>query len=209
MPNDFGVFAPIFEAPHGYLVLLNLATEDSVASVNAIKVCCMKPSSLSDVSLLLEESNWRPTLVACVAALFMSHTPETTKQLWQRLDRGSWVTPQIAVVLSMTDPEFESQARRRLENHCPLDATDLLAMTMPERHSAEGPAGGHARSAKAAASLSWLSSLKFPDASWLKAVQASAEHQALKSEDIDSAEVITERWHHRIAEVLRRLKHRS
>ncbi|MBE2287874.1 MAG: hypothetical protein IAE77_30730 [Prosthecobacter sp.] len=205
MPNDFGVFSPILDSPHGYLVLLNLATEDSVASVNAIKACCMKPSSLSDASLLLEESNWRPTLVACVASLFMGHTPEITKRLWHRLDRGSWVTPQLAVVLSMTDPEFEHQARRRLENHCPLDATDLLAMTMPERHSAEGPAGGTARSAKAAASLGWLSSLKFPDADWLKTLQASAEHQALKSEDIDSSGAIAEKWHHRIAEVLKRV----
>lgn len=205
MPNDFGVFDPIFESPHGYLVLLNLATEDSVAAVSAIRDCCSKPSAVSDVRLLLEDSNWRPTLVACVSALFMEPTLEMTKRLWGRLDQGSWVAPQVAVVLFMIDPEFEAQARQRLEDHYPIDSTKLLAMTMPERHSAEGPAGGRARSAKAAAALSWLSSLKFPNAAWLQAVQSSAEHQALKSEDIDSTEAITEKWHHRIDEVLKRL----
>jgi hypothetical protein len=135
----------------------------------------------------------------------MEPTLEMTKRLWGRLDQGSWVAPQVAVVLFMIDPEFEAQARQRLEDHCPIDSTKLLAMTMPERHSAEGPAGGRARSAKAAAALSWLSSLKFPNAAWLQAVQSSAEHQALKSEDIDSTEAITEKWHHWIDEVLKRL----
>jgi hypothetical protein len=136
----------------------------------------------------------------------MDPTPEMTKLLWGCLDQASWVTPQIAVVLFMIDPEFETQARQRLENNCPIDSTKLLTMTMPERHSAEGPAGGHARSAKAAVSLAWLSSQKFPDTTWLLAMRSSAAHQALISEDIDSTEAITEKWHHRITEVLKRLK---
>lgn len=161
-PPDFGAYAPLFDCAHAYLSLLNLCSEDSADAVRLVRRCAGADSGGASALALLADLNWRPNLVAAVAASFLPFDARIAKALWHRMDTGSWVVPQIAVILAAIDPDFERHVRRRLEAHCPLDFSELRALTMIERHSAAGPAGGVERSAKAAAALQGLLSATDP-----------------------------------------------
>ncbi len=201
MPNEFGVFAPVFESAHGYLALLHLSAEDSTDAVRLVRQCAVADIDRSATLGLLRDLNWRPTLVAAVAAAFLPPDSRIADALWHRFDSGSWVVPQIAIVLSAIDPDFQTQARRRLEAHCPLDSTDLRALTMIERHSAAGPAGGTERSAKAASALENIVAAIFPQPVWLAPIVATSEHQALVASDIDAGGGIAQRWGERFTQI--------
>ena len=162
MPNDFGAFAPVFDSPHGYLALLNLSSDDSLEAVRLVHRCAAIDPDRTPILALLSDLNWRPTLVAAVAAAFIPLDTRILDALWHRFDAGSWVVPQIAVILATIDPDFQIQARHRLEAHCPLDSSELRALTMLERHSAAGPASGAQRSAKAASALQAILSAAVP-----------------------------------------------
>ncbi len=74
------------------------------------------PHLTSKVHALIQDSNWRENLVA-VGAIFVSpilRDPHTLSLAWQCFDRGSWVTPQWAALLSIFDPQFLLKARQRL-----------------------------------------------------------------------------------------------
>lgn len=201
MPNEFGVFAPVFESPHGYLALLNLSAEDSIDAVRLVRQCAVADVDRSAILELLRDLNWRPTLVAAVAATFLPPDSRIIDALWHRFDSGSWVVPQIAVVLSEVDPAFQAQARRRLEAHCPLDSTELRALTMIERHSAAGPAGGSERSAKAASALEDIVAAISPQPVWLVPIIATSEHQALVASDVDAGGSIARHWGERFTQI--------
>src|SRR5688572_24296551 len=107
MHPEFGIFEPVFESAHGYLALLGLNSGDATEAVELVRNCCGKVSNpSSDIYRLLAEPNWRPHLVAAVAAIVSGFDAETANLLWRRLDRGSWVTPQIAAALFLVDPDF-------------------------------------------------------------------------------------------------------
>lgn len=188
----------MFESAHGYLALLHLNSVDCVDAVRLVRRCASEDVDRADELGLLGDLNWRPTLVAAVAACFLPPDARTASALWRRFDAGSWVVPQIAVVLSEMDPDFLTQARRRLEAHCPLDDSELRALTMAERHSAAGPEGGVARCAKAASALEAVVSSLSPQPEWLAAVLAAPEHQALVSSDIDAGGRIALEWRRRL-----------
>lgn len=191
----------MFESAHGYLALLRLSSVDCVDAVRLVRRCASADVDRADELGLLGDLNWRPTLVAAVAALFLPPDARIAAALWQRFDAGSWVVPQIAVVLSEIDPEFLTEARTRLEAHCPLDDSELRALTMADRHSAAGPEGGAARSAKAASALEAVVSSLTPQPEWLAAGLASPEHQALVSSDIDAGGRIALEWRRRLQHI--------
>lgn len=203
MDPRFGVFAPVFETAPGYLALLGLRGADAPEAVARVRDCCQRTSDpFPDVCRLLTDTNWRPHLVAAVAAIVRGYHDEAVRLLWRRLDTGSWVTPQIGVALSLVDPDFLRSAHERLEARCPLDASDLQRMTALERHSAAGPAGGVERSAKAAQTLLHLVRRRASQAEWLTDLVAAADFQTLLREDIDGSDGITEGWHERITAIL-------
>jgi hypothetical protein len=206
MSNEFGVFAPAFEPPHGYLALLHLSAEDSSDAVRLVRQCAVADIDRSAILGLLGDLNWRPTLVAAVAAALLPPDPRITNALWHRLDSGSWVVPQIAVVLSGVDPDFQTQARRRLEAHCPLDSNDLWVLSMIERHSAAGPGGDTERSAKAASALETIVAGISPQPAWLAPIVATSEHQALVASDVDAGGSIAQRWGERFTQIRRLLQ---
>jgi hypothetical protein len=206
MPSDFGAFTPVFETAHGYLALLNLSADDSADAVRLVRQCAANDIGGVSVLALLADLNWRPTLVAAVAAAFLPPDPRITDALWHRFDTGSWVVPQMAVVLAAIDSDFELHARQRLESHCPLDSSELRALTMVKRHSAAGPAGGTERSAKAASVLQAILSPKDPRPEWFELILASAEHQRLVALDIDSAGSIAQRWAERFTHIRQQIQ---
>lgn len=207
MPDDFGVFAPVFEsAAHGYLALLNLSADDSADAVRLVRQCAAADIDRSAILGLLSDLNWRPTLVAAVAAAFPPPDTRITAALWHRFDAGSWVTPQIGVVLSAIDPDFLTHARERLEARCPVDHSGLRSLTTLERHSAAGPAGVTERSAKAASSLQSILFGLAAQPEWLSVVLASPGHQALVALDVDSSGTIAECWGARFTRIRHQLQ---
>lgn len=202
MSNGCDAFAPVFESPHGYLALLHLTSNDAEAAVRLVRDCASSPSARLGMIELLQEVNWRPTLVAAVAALFIPANPDILKNLWKRIDSGSWVVPQIAVTLSIVDPDFMDRCKERLAENCPLDLSELRSLSALERHSAAGPAGGVERSAKAARALSWLAGQCEPRPDWLLQLLETPEYQSLVAQDMDSSDIIAEQWHRRIMAIL-------
>jgi hypothetical protein len=102
----------------GHLPLLNLrGCEREIRIVReAVGAQEVEPT----IRAMLADPNWRPNLVAAVAVLFLPPDGRLAAPLWQALDEGSWVSPQLAVVLSLHDPGFAEAAIRRAWRQCPM-----------------------------------------------------------------------------------------
>lgn len=124
------IFDPLFESKYDYLCLLNLGGEDAVRAVQLVRACCRSVADpYPDINHWLDDPNWRVHLVAAVAAILQGPDPETVRRLWHRFDAGSWVTPQLAATLFLVDSDLERQSRTRLEAGCPVDVSELRAMS--------------------------------------------------------------------------------
>lgn len=130
--------------------------------------------------------------------MIVGYDVDTVKLLWHRIDSGSWVTPQIGAALSVVDPNFLEDARTRLEAGCQVDTSALMSMTALQRHSATGPAGSVARSAKAAQALLKLVQMQPLKSPWLEKVIADSEFQRLLAQDMDKSDILTENFLQRI-----------
>jgi hypothetical protein len=114
--------------------------------------------------------------------------------LWNAIDAGSWVTPQLVVTALFSDPAFPTRVRDRVEAHCPV--TLLSTLTPLVRHVVTGPGDAHARSAKMLASIlcvcSVVPSLAAREASW----RAKTETQALLDADAfkDRSHLVASHW---------------
>jgi hypothetical protein len=95
-----------------YLALINLHTdvENTVAAIKDIVATEQKDILERDTLRLLQARNWRFHLVACGVMLAGLSSPELINQLWNVLQRGSWVAPQIAATVSLLDPRFSTRA---------------------------------------------------------------------------------------------------
>lgn len=196
---DFGTFEPVFQSAHGYLALLNLSSGDEAEAVDLVRRCCQKvPHPVPEICRLLADSNWRPHLVAAVAAILVKPDRDVVRSLWHRMDMGSWVSPQIGVALYIVDPDFEVESRRRLEAECPLNISELASMTALERHVAAGPAGSVERSAKSASTLIQLLKMKTPIPAWVQGLADSERIRTLVAMDIDGSAAIAEKWFRKI-----------
>lgn len=135
------------------------------------------PDRTAALERLLDTPDWRPHLVAAVAA-FVSpeHTP--VEAFWARVAAGSWVVPQLAAVLSVVDPAYAARAGRLIE--ALLDAA-------PEQ-----PAWG--RRAKDVAALGAL----------LEAPPSDPRFAALVAADPDWGGQLATRWLARMREALAR-----
>jgi hypothetical protein len=193
--SEFGIFEKVFQDWRGYLPLLNLSTEDAPESVKLVQRCCNEATDpFPDICHLLKEYNWRPHLVAAVAMINTGYQATALKLLWRLVDTGSWVTPQLGVALFLVDPDFQSQARIRLEAGCPIDVAGLIAMSPLERHSAAGPGGSIHMSAKAAATLLHLSKMVSPKPGWVEEMATSQKTRELLAHDLDESDIIAEGW---------------
>jgi hypothetical protein len=189
-----GVFSPVFSSG-GYLALLHLDSPDAKSVVSSVVKCGQASRTPHrDIARLLDESNWRPHIVAAVAVAALRYDPQSMQQLWVAFDSGSWVAPQLAVAAYLRDPNFCELAKRRILTGCPLKSSRLTSLRPLQRHVAAGPSGARPRSAKAAASLIWLASRLAPTPDWLAAEQSSRDLVTLLAEDVDQSALIAEHW---------------
>jgi len=135
-----------------YLTLLHLNSPRVGVVERVMESARSSPDLAAELRELLSEG-WREALVAC-AALFGRSSPELLDLLWEALDRGSWVAPQMVVTLSMLDQRFRERARQRLLSGCPVQPEPRRAkLSGPEIHVIHGPAGIDSLSAKTRVSL--------------------------------------------------------
>jgi len=201
----FGVFSPIFDSEPGYLDLLHLHAPKSNLTVSRVIECGRLSSDpFLDIGRLLDEANWRPHLVAAVALSVLGYNRVAFTKLWNAFDAGSWVTPQLAVVAYLRDPDFSEQAKVRVRARCPVDASRLTPLSPLERHVAFGPAGAPERSAKAVCALIYLLRV-FGQSDWLTTELASPDLSMLLSGDRDNTSSIAEDWLGSLKAILRSL----
>ena len=125
----------------------------------------------------------------------MSPFASAVTQAWRAFDSGSWVSPQLAAMLSLVDPDFATLAIDRLERGCPLSHDqDYEILSELERHSAEGPSGGYLRSCKAAAALLALLDTDIPTGRRTLACHDDPELQRLIADDKDRASELATLW---------------
>ncbi|GAB5526201.1 MAG: hypothetical protein Roseis2KO_40730 [Roseivirga sp.] len=120
---NYGVFSEFWDGHPNHLPLLNLyEPPESHKDLNLAKsidrldfiISTNSEEAITDgIQLLLEDDNWRPHLVAALVILKISKIQQSKMKmlLWKRVKQWSWVSPQILVVLSMIDPEFDRLAK--------------------------------------------------------------------------------------------------
>jgi hypothetical protein len=188
MLKAFGPYAVVFdrieEDTTPYLRLLGLDRQRSLTVVEIIGKANRGNGAAAARHAMLTDENWRLHLVAGVATYFDPST-ESINDCWAAIDAGSWVTPQLAAVVSAVDPNFTDEATMRLDNGAPLLGNGRFGLSSAlELHSAQGPAGTTARSAKLAASLLAL----------LPKSNPSSALADLVAKDIDNSGQIASRW---------------
>ncbi len=201
----FGVFSSLFDPEPRYMDFLNLDPRQSKLAVSRVVECCHSSSDpFLDIACLLDEENWRPHPVAAVALSVLGYNRAAFTKLWAAFDTGSWVTPQLAVVAYLRDPDFSEQAKVRVRARCPVDASRLTPLSPLERHVAFGPAGAPERSAKAVCALIYLLRV-FGQSDWLTTELASPDLSMLLSGDRDNTSSIAEDWLGSLKAILRSL----
>jgi O-acetyl-ADP-ribose deacetylase (regulator of RNase III) len=141
-------FDPVLENPGTlYLSLLNLGA-DAAETIELIRnIAGRSPDPDTEITALFQ-GGWRLELIAGIAVLTGAATPATLKGLWQAIDRGSWVSPQLVVIASLLDPCFVDQAKRRLLVRCPIVQGERHTMDLMKAHVTHGPDDDRERSAK-------------------------------------------------------------
>jgi hypothetical protein len=134
------------------------------------------------IEVMLQGRNWRPHLVASVAALLSQDRTTYATALWRTFDRGSWVAPQLAVALYFTDPEFSREAKDRIAGRCPVTAA-------PDPPAIER----NVRPRNFASLLRVLSYLP-SEANWVVSELERSEVRALVKADCDSSGDIADWW---------------
>jgi hypothetical protein len=148
-----------------------------------------------EICALLNGLDWREHLVGALASILgRRQSSAVITAHWNAFDEGSWVSPQLAVVLSLIDPSFAQQSRDRIECRClgVPDRTHSVSMLL--RTVVSGPAGGYHRACKALSALCVVSK-RFPELrQWLKEQKQQPDVQRMLSDDPDSGGMIAFYW---------------
>lgn len=162
---DFGVFKDFWNGHPNHLPLLRLRIQNNEAGdwnlgksldiLDLISENHHQDLVFEGIHKLLNNEDWRPHLVATLASFKLS--PDNQQKLipsfWNRLEKGSWVSPQILAVLSIIDEDFESKGKEVLNTGFQVNFSQ---MNMAEHHSARGPEGSKVASEKVITSIKLL-----------------------------------------------------
>jgi len=143
-------YGPDLEVP-GYLQLLNCHGSGVDVVLDRIQIALSTDRPQAWIDGIFADPNWRPHLVGAAALLLDERRVLNCSPMWEAIDRGSWVTPQLVATAYLTDPAFQDHVSRRLENRCEVSVpTGLHPLA---QHTATGPANRVQRSAKLLSSL--------------------------------------------------------
>lgn len=172
---DFGIFKEFWNGHPNHLPLMGLHNDNDEPkewnlnkSLDRLDLICDENSKeliIEGIHKLLNNEDWRPHLVAILVSFKIS-TDEQQRlipEFWKRLEKGSWISPQILSVLSIIDKEFESKGRQILNNGFKVDYSPIK---MTEHHSARGPEGSNGASEKVFSSINTLLENQDDDFGW-------------------------------------------
>jgi hypothetical protein len=102
-----------------YVYLLQL-NDSAVWTMSAIiQSLTHSPDPAREICALLNGLDWREHLVGGIASILgQQQSAPVIAALWSAFDEGSWVSPQLAVVVSLVDPAFAEHARERILQRC-------------------------------------------------------------------------------------------
>jgi hypothetical protein len=218
--SALGRYDPIF------LLWFGEHSESSIGKLS--EAMTQSPDLEGELCALLNEPNWRGHLTAAVALVISEKaaTKKVVEALWEALERGSWVSPQLAVCLSYIDPNFSLQAKACIERCCSVLArraarsdeatgrpriqdapaglisrcvkaiTTFLKRWLELSPSGEEAASKHIeqQSAKTAAAMLYLCSLRPDCEAWVTCCRAESRTQRLLALDLDRGGQIAEAW---------------
>jgi O-acetyl-ADP-ribose deacetylase (regulator of RNase III) len=148
----FGCYWSYFQESGGlYLHLLHLndaAGEQSSQCARWLRRLAEEELYWEEDTLrLLEERGWREHLGAAVSFYLCSRPhPAILDALWKALSRGSWVSPQLLVVLSQRDPHFAPKLDRLLTRGVQAESSGNALVD----HVEQGPGDDNSRLGKIA-----------------------------------------------------------
>jgi hypothetical protein len=127
------VFEPFWKGRLYYLTFLHLtdrknddgqsALDEALQALYTILESNPRKEIDGGIHSLLTELDWRAHLVALISLLALKPANHRFQfeMLWQRIHKGSWVSPQIVAVLQLLDSEFEKRGRCILSGEAPLE----------------------------------------------------------------------------------------
>jgi len=172
---DFGIFKEFWNGHPNHLPLMGLHNDNDEPkewnlnkSLERLDLICdgnNEESIIEGIYKLLNSEDWRPHLVGILASFKIS--PDQQKKLipnfWTRLEKGSWISPQILSVLSIIDEKFELKGKEILDNGFQVNYS---LMEMAKHHSARGPEGSKGASEKVISSINSLLENQNDDFGW-------------------------------------------
>ncbi|RKR08778.1 hypothetical protein C8C82_0662 [Flavobacterium sp. 81] len=162
---ELGIFKNFWDGQPNHLPFLNLISyaeepkefnlKLSISKLESILENSSEESIIESIKLLLEYEDWRLHLVASMALLNLKQTTRKniTSYFWQRINKGSWISPQILVTLSFSDTEFKEKSKKILSESVKIDYSVLSEI---EHHVSRGGTPKSIAEKKIIASLDYL-----------------------------------------------------
>jgi hypothetical protein len=191
---EFGPFAAVLKLPGepAPLVLLSMRSAATAAVIDRIERALSADDAARGAAALFASPDWRPHLVGAVALILDADRRLGPSMLWNAVDAGSWVTPQLVAAAYLVDPSFPDRLQERIDARC---AVAMPAKLSPaERHRATGPATAEQRSAKLLMSLLSVGRRVPVLAGRLAAAARRPDLAALQVDDRDNSGNIAENW---------------
>jgi len=160
--------------------------------ISRIEQALSSDDAVQGVGALFASPDWRPHLIGAVALILDAGQRLDPTGLWQAIDAGSWVTPQLVATAYFIDPAFADRVRQRIDARCAVVVPANLSPA--ERHRATGPATPEQRSAKLLASLVRIGMLAPGLTGWLRTAASRPELAALQAADRDKSGNIAVNW---------------
>ena len=184
---SFGCYEKFYSIKLGYLSLLHLM-DDSESIIGELRSVVKDVNWERDSINLLQDNNWRSHIGPAVSFLLSQHTNHSVKEeIWRSVIRGSWVSPQLLVILWITDNRFNDRINEIVNSGLSLAQGDA-----PSLHSEMGPGNEMSRLGKivnAAVSLS-------PE---IAQGDFGSEIEKIKTYDIDGAGEIALNWKQKVS----------
>ena len=109
----------------------------------------------NDIKLLLDNEDWRLHIVASIVLLILKkdNAQDIIDLFWFRIKNGSWVSPQILVVLYYSDLNFKDKCRQILNDGLNINYVELNPIA---HHSERGGTPKSIAEKKVLASIDYL-----------------------------------------------------
>ncbi|MFZ6028191.1 MAG: hypothetical protein ACOYYS_10800 [Chloroflexota bacterium] len=197
---DLGIFTHLLTETVDHLRYLSMygpEENDMLEAIARLREVLAQSDNVEEEILagLLNTLMWRSTIVAVISVVCLNHaSQELLERLWEVLDAGSWVTPQIAAVLFFYDAEFEQKAIARVKQGCPLTDQPLFLSESEKQLWGSLPSDAYLRQCKAVSSLVSMleKSQKYGD------IFSDEKVKQMLEDDIDHGGQIAKDWLNRV-----------